>query len=161
MNIANKLGGLGDESSLWVTREFDGNWWIPSRNLEDLQFRMEEENINKSTLEPRSADEDSRVFELEEALMSAREINEQTEAELARVQAELAALRTAQSNKTSVCPATEKSPLSVEKEHQKGDTQIPSSDDCDPQVRKGQSGSARLEFKSQKEENIGFRLNVF
>ncbi|KAG5450353.1 CAP-GLY domain-containing linker protein 1 [Clonorchis sinensis] len=62
------------------------------KKVDDLQFRMEEEKINKSTLESLNADDESKIFELEEALMLARETNEQTEAELSRVREELTAL---------------------------------------------------------------------
>ncbi|CAL8106712.1 unnamed protein product [Calicophoron daubneyi] len=66
------------------------------KNCEDLQFRMEEENINKAALESRNADDESKIFELEEALMSAREANERTEAELNRVRNELKEIRSKQ-----------------------------------------------------------------
>ncbi|CAH8559458.1 unnamed protein product [Heterobilharzia americana] len=59
------------------------------KNLEDLQFRMEEENIDKTTLESQNADDESKIFELEEALMSAREANELMETELNKVKTEL------------------------------------------------------------------------
>ncbi|KAA3681339.1 uncharacterized protein DEA37_0003437 [Paragonimus westermani] len=77
--------------------------------LEDLQFRMEEENIDKSTLENINADDESKIFELEEALMFARETNERTDAELVRVRGELEALLTRQqtAERSSTCNATD------------------------------------------------------
>ncbi|CAH8593064.1 unnamed protein product [Schistosoma rodhaini] len=59
------------------------------KNLEDLQFRIEEENIDKSTVESQNADDESKIFELEEALMSARETNERMELELNKLRIEL------------------------------------------------------------------------
>ncbi|CAH8856353.1 unnamed protein product [Trichobilharzia szidati] len=70
------------------------------KNLEDLQFRMEEENIDKTTLESQNADDESKIFELEEALMSAREANERMETELNKVRAELNNLLQKQSPET-------------------------------------------------------------
>ncbi|KAH8871857.1 CAP-Gly domain-containing linker protein 3 [Schistosoma japonicum] len=59
------------------------------KNLEDLQFRIEEENIDKITYESQNTDDESKIFELEEALMSARETNERMEAELNKLRIEL------------------------------------------------------------------------
>nr|CAH8854581.1 unnamed protein product [Trichobilharzia regenti] len=70
------------------------------KNLEDLQFRMEEENIDKTTLESQNADDESKIFELEEALMSAREANERMETELNKVRTELNNLLQKQSPET-------------------------------------------------------------
>ncbi|VDP55498.1 unnamed protein product, partial [Schistosoma curassoni] len=68
------------------------------RNLEDLQFRIEEENIDKSTTESQNADDESKIFELEEALMSARETNERMELELNKLRVELNDLLQKQTN---------------------------------------------------------------
>ncbi|CAH8524144.1 unnamed protein product [Schistosoma turkestanicum] len=59
------------------------------KNFEDLQFRIEEENIDKITIESQNADDESKIFELEEALMSARETNERMEVELNKLRTEL------------------------------------------------------------------------
>ncbi|VDP69841.1 unnamed protein product [Echinostoma caproni] len=111
------------------------------KNLEDLQFRMEEENINKSTMEPRNADEDSKIFELEEALISAREANEHTEAELERVRAELAALQTAHLNMASSSTATEEPTVPTDSEASKNDNQSASTHDLEREVRDAKVGS--------------------
>ncbi|VDP65038.1 unnamed protein product [Schistosoma mattheei] len=68
------------------------------KNLEDLQFRIEEENIDKSTIESQNADDESKIFELEEALMSARETNERMELELNKLRVELNDLLQKQTN---------------------------------------------------------------
>ncbi|CAH8580347.1 unnamed protein product [Schistosoma bovis] len=68
------------------------------KNLEDLQFRIEEENIDKSTTESQNADDESKIFELEEALMSARETNERMELELNKLRVELNDLLQKQTN---------------------------------------------------------------
>ncbi|VDO92331.1 unnamed protein product [Schistosoma margrebowiei] len=68
------------------------------KNLEDLQFRIEEENIDKSTIESQNADDESKIFELEEALMSARETNERMELELNKLRVELTDLLQKQTN---------------------------------------------------------------
>lgn len=108
---------------------------------------MEEENINKTTLEPRNLDEDSRIFELEEALMSAREINEQTEAELTRVRAELVTLQAVQSKKSSVCIATEANSSSIDTEEQEGDILTVQSAECKPQFRVSSIAPLKIHFR--------------
>ncbi len=53
--------------------------------MEELQFRLEEEAIDKTTLEAQKVDYDERIFELEEALATAKETNERISADLATV----------------------------------------------------------------------------
>lgn len=52
------------------------------RRVEELQFRLEEEGIDKTTLEAQKMDTEERIFELEEALAMAKETNERIETEL-------------------------------------------------------------------------------
>ncbi|CAH8532871.1 unnamed protein product [Dicrocoelium dendriticum] len=85
MNVEASHRILEEERDQLLSRLLD-----KKKALEDLQFRMEEEKITKSTLECMNAEDESKIFELEEALISAREINERTEAELHRLRAELA-----------------------------------------------------------------------
>lgn len=52
------------------------------RKSEELQFRLEEEAIEKTTLENQKTDVEERIFELEEALAAAKETNERMESQL-------------------------------------------------------------------------------
>lgn len=56
-----------------------------SRKSEELQFRLEEEAIEKTALENQKTDVEERIFELEEALAAAKETNERMESQLAGV----------------------------------------------------------------------------
>ncbi|VDL25620.1 unnamed protein product [Hymenolepis diminuta] len=55
------------------------------KKSEELQFRLEEEAIEKTTLENQKTDVEERIFELEEALAAAKETNERMESQLAGV----------------------------------------------------------------------------
>ncbi len=55
---------------------------LPLRKSEELQFRLEEEAIDKTALENQRTDTEERIFELEEALAAAKEANERIEAQL-------------------------------------------------------------------------------
>ncbi|VDM34716.1 unnamed protein product [Hydatigera taeniaeformis] len=52
------------------------------KKSEELQFRLEEEAIEKTTLENQKSDVEERIFELEEALAAAKETNERMECQL-------------------------------------------------------------------------------
>nr|CDS15645.1 Cytoskeleton associated protein CAP Gly [Echinococcus granulosus] len=52
------------------------------KKSEELQFRLEEEAIEKTTLENQKSDVEERIFELEEALAVAKETNERMECQL-------------------------------------------------------------------------------
>ncbi|KAL5962285.1 CAP-Gly domain-containing linker protein 1, partial [Taenia solium] len=52
------------------------------KKSEELQFRLEEESIEKTTLENQKSDVEERIFELEEALAAAKETNERMECQL-------------------------------------------------------------------------------
>ncbi|KAM7539949.1 hypothetical protein Aperf_G00000024343 [Anoplocephala perfoliata] len=52
------------------------------KKSEELQFRLEEEAIEKTTLENQKTDVEERIFELEEALAAAKETNERMESQL-------------------------------------------------------------------------------
>uniref|UniRef100_A0A5K3FWZ7 Uncharacterized protein n=1 Tax=Mesocestoides corti TaxID=53468 RepID=A0A5K3FWZ7_MESCO len=52
------------------------------KKSEELQFRLEEEAIEKTSLENQKSDVEERIFELEEALAAAKEVNERIEAQL-------------------------------------------------------------------------------
>ncbi|VDO10276.1 unnamed protein product [Rodentolepis nana] len=55
------------------------------KKSEELQFRLEEEAIEKTTLENQKTDVEERIFELEEALAAAKETNEHMENQLSGV----------------------------------------------------------------------------
>lgn len=64
--------------------DLNGHFFL-SRKSEELQFRLEEEAIEKTTLENQKTDVEERIFELEEALAAAKETNERMESQLAGV----------------------------------------------------------------------------
>ena len=57
-------------------------FYVCRRKSEELQFRLEEEAIEKTTLENQKSDVEERIFELEEALAAAKETNERMETQL-------------------------------------------------------------------------------
>ncbi len=61
---------------------FTGLPFLPLRKSEELQFRLEEEAIDKTALENQRTDTEERIFELEEALAAAKEANERIEAQM-------------------------------------------------------------------------------
>ncbi|VEL08482.1 unnamed protein product [Protopolystoma xenopodis] len=111
------------------------------KKLEDLQFRMAEETIDKSTLECKSADDDSRIFELEEALATARDANEAAEAELAKLRDEL--IKAVQTTETGV--ATE--PTTA-------DDGPKESEDLAPELRGGDEEKQDLQSAGELETHL-------
>lgn len=69
---------------------------------------MEEENIDKCQLKSRSEDDESKLFELEEALMTAREANERSQSELTRLRAEVSNLLLGKAAEGDITPVDQK-----------------------------------------------------